>query len=82
MSISAVWQNEPLAHDVSVDDAMLRIFLVDGREMAVPLAWFPRLREATPEQRVNWRLIGGGEGIHWPDVDEDISVAALMGLPD
>jgi hypothetical protein len=52
--------------------------LADGRELAVPLEWFPRLRDATPEQRSNWRLIGRGQGIHWADVDEDISVAGLL----
>lgn len=75
-------QNEPLAMDVSVDDAMLRITIVDGREIAVPVDWYPRLRDATPEQRNHWQLIGHGEGIHWPDIDEDISVFRLFGLPD
>jgi hypothetical protein len=52
--------------------------LADGREISVPLAWFPRLRDATVDQRRNWRLIGGGVGVHWPDVDEDISAASLL----
>jgi hypothetical protein len=56
--------------------------LEDGRSLTVPLQWFPRLREATPEQQNHWRLIGAGTGIHWPDLDEDISVAGLLGLPD
>ena len=68
--------------DVVVDDNMLRIHIIDGREIAVPVQWYPRLRDATPEQRDHWRLIGGGEGIHWPDIDEDISVRRLFGLPD
>lgn len=75
-------QSEPLAVGLTIDDAMLRIDIVDGRELAVPLAWFPRLRDATPEQRNKWRFIGGGEGINWPDIDEDISVLKLFGLPD
>lgn len=57
---------------------MLRVTLADGRELAVPLEWFPRLRDATEKQRGNWRLIGRGQGIHWPDVDEDLSVAGLL----
>ena len=60
---------------------MLRIILSDGRELAVPLAWFPRLREATPEQRLSWEPIGRGHGLHWPDIDEDISVRAFLGRP-
>ena len=63
---------------VATDESLLRVVLADGREWAVPLEWFPRLRDATPEQRANWRLIGRGRGIHWPDVDEDISVAGLL----
>jgi uncharacterized protein DUF2442 len=72
---------DPSAIDVAVSDVLLRIMLADGRELAVPLEWFPRLRDATAEQRQHWRLIGRGEGIHWPDVDEDISVRELLGLP-
>lgn len=77
-----VAQSEPLAVEVSTDDSMLRIRIIDGREIAAPLEWFPRLRDASLAQRTNWRLIGGGEGIHWPDIDEDISVLRLFGLPD
>jgi hypothetical protein len=66
------------AVDVTVLDDRLIVFLADGRELAIPLAWFPRLLEATPEQRQNWRFIGRGHGIHWPDVDEDISIASLL----
>ncbi len=66
------------AVDVQIDDSLLHVTLADGRELAVPLEWFPRLRDATPEQRANWRLIGRGHGIHWPDIDEDISVAGLL----
>jgi hypothetical protein len=61
---------------VTEDD--LCVQLVDGRRVIVPLAWFPRLLHATDEQRGNWRLIGDGQGIHWPDVDEDLSVVWLL----
>jgi Protein of unknown function (DUF2442) len=71
-------QPSATAVDVTTDDSSLRVVLADGRELTVPLEWFPRLRDATPEQRRNWRLIGRGQGIHWPDVDEDISVAGLF----
>jgi hypothetical protein len=75
--------NRPSAQAMSVEfvDASLRIGLTDGREISAPIEWFPRLRDASPEQRGNWRLIGQGEGIHWPDIDEDVSVNALLGLP-
>ncbi len=66
------------AVDVQTDESLLRVILADGRELAAPLEWFPRLRDATPEQRLNWRFIGRGQGIHWPDVDEDISVSGLL----
>jgi hypothetical protein len=58
------------------------VHLEDGRSLTVPLEWFPRLRDGNPAQRNNWRLIGPGTGIHWLDLDEDISVAGLLGLPD
>ncbi len=75
--------NRPSAQAMSVEfvDASLRIGLTDGREISAPIEWFPRLRDASPEQRGNWRLIGQGEGIHWPDIDEDVSVNTLLGLP-
>ena len=63
---------------VSVSDDALSADLDDGRTITVPLAWYPRLLHATPEERGHWRIIGGGEGIHWPDLDEDISVAGLL----
>ena len=59
------------------DDALI-VALSDGREVSVPLEWFPRLRDAAPEQRDNWRLIARGIGIHWEDVDEDIAVTTLL----
>lgn len=77
MAISAIKMNSD-AVDVEATDSVLRVTLADGRELSAPLEWFPRLRDATPEQRGRWRLIGGGEGIHWPDVDEDIAVATLL----
>jgi hypothetical protein len=77
MGTSAI-ELDATAVDVSTDESSLRVVLADGRELTVPLEWFPRLRDATPEQRSNWRFIGRGQGIHWPDVDEDISVAGLL----
>ena len=71
---------DPTAIDVQADDTLLRVTLADGRELAAPLEWFPRLRDASPEQRGHWRLIGRGQGVHWPDVDEDISVSSLLRL--
>lgn len=71
---------EPLAVDVSCRDRALRVALADGREISVPLSWSPRLLGATPEERKQWRLIGGGVGIHWEAIDEDISVESLLRL--
>jgi hypothetical protein len=80
MSISAA-SLEARAVAVEVTADQLRVVLADGREVSAPLEWFPRLRDATIEQRRRWRLIGGGRGIHWPDVDEDVSVRRLLGGP-
>lgn len=66
------------AQNVSVTDDTLTVDLSDGRTVSVPLAWFPRLLHGTPAERNKWRLIGDGEGIHWPDLDEDISVENLL----
>ncbi|MBA3441120.1 MAG: DUF2442 domain-containing protein [Pyrinomonadaceae bacterium] len=71
---------EPLAVDVSCTEDNLRVVLADGREISVPLVWSRRLQKATPEERKRWRLIGGGIGIHWEAVDEDISVESLLRL--
>lgn len=68
----------PLAQDVRITADELIVPLVDGRTISVPLAWFPRLLHATAEQRMRFELLGDGEGIHWPEVDEDISVAGLL----
>ena len=71
------------ASDVSVTDDELVVHLDDGRVLHVPLEWFPRLVKATPEQRCNCRLVGRGIGIHWPDLDEDLSVEGLLvGRPE
>ena len=77
MPISAI-KVDATAVDLIVTDERLTVILADGRELSAPLAWFPRLLEATDEQRRKWRLIGHGQGIHWPEVDEDISVASLL----
>jgi hypothetical protein len=66
------------AQNVQVTDDALIVDLSNGRTMSVPLAWFPRLLHGTPEERNKWRLIGEGEGIHWSDLDEDISVENLI----
>lgn len=67
-----------IAQDVSVGDDSLAVDLDDGRTIVVPTSWFPRLMKGTPDERANFRLIGGGTGIHWPDLDEDISIASLL----
>lgn len=64
---------------VEVTEDTLTVELSDGRTIAVPLGWYPRLTHATAEERASWRLIGGGRGIHWPAIDEDISIANLLG---
>lgn len=69
---------EALAVDVSCSEHSLTVVLDDGRTVSVPLVWFPRLLAATPEQRREWEPIGGGIGIHWEAIDEDISVASLL----
>lgn len=71
-------QENVLASKVWFSKDMLYILLQDGREIGVPLLWFPRLRKATMDQLNNWRLIGNGVGIHWESIDEDISVSALL----
>ena len=78
MNISGTELRAALARSVSVTDDALIADLADGRTITVPLAWFPRLAHGTPAERNNWRLIAGGEGIHWPELDEDISVESLL----
>ncbi|MCK4624970.1 MAG: DUF2442 domain-containing protein [Phycisphaerae bacterium] len=77
MSTSVI-KIEPLVTDISFTEDSLCVILADGREVVVPLEWFSRLRDATDEQRKDWRLIGGGIGIHWESIDEDISVESLL----
>ena len=67
-----------IAQEVSVGEDTLAVNLADGRSVTIPISWFPRLAHGTPEERSHWRLIGNGEGIHWPDLDEDIRVASLL----
>lgn len=64
--------------DVRVDEDVLSVDLFDGRTISVPLTWFPRLLHASSAERTNWRIAGGGFGIHWPDLDEDLSTADLL----
>lgn len=71
---------QPLAVDVSCNNEALHVTLADGREISVPLEWYPRLLDATPKDRNNWQLIGGGLGIHWEDLDEDVTVESLLRL--
>lgn len=78
MNISENRFDAPKAEKVMVTNDTLRVDLSDGRTIAVPLAWFPRLLHSTHEERSRWRLIGKGNGIHWEDVDEDISVEGLL----
>ncbi len=68
--------------DISVTEDTITAHLMDGRIISVPLAWSWRLSEATPKQRANWRIIGDGHGVHWPDIDEDISAEGMLyGIP-
>jgi hypothetical protein len=78
MSFSGVDIGEAVAQGVQVGDDALVVDLVDGRTITVPIAWFPRLAHAAEVERSHWRLIGNGEGICWPQLDEDISVAGLL----
>ena len=78
MSTLASRAGHALARTVRFDKHMLHVLLQDGREISVPLEWFPRLRNASDKQRKHWRLIANGVGLHWPEVDEDISVTALL----
>jgi hypothetical protein len=78
MNISAVEIQIPKAEDVRVTEDTLSVDLSDGRTISVPLEWFPRLLHAKPRERNNWRFIGRGHGIHWKDIDEDISIEGLL----
>lgn len=78
MSTSANELQAARASHVALSADTLSVELVDGRSISVPLGWYPRLTHGTAKERNHWRLIGQGEGIHWPDLDEDISVANLL----
>jgi hypothetical protein len=77
MSTSDLKAGEAI-QDVHVSEDALTVDLADGRSISVPLAWYPRLLHATPAQRANWEIVGAGYGIHWPDVDEDLSAEGLL----
>lgn len=79
MSLAAI-DIQPLAVDVSCNNESLSVALADGRMIRVPLEWYPRLVDATPKDRNSWQLIGGGLGIHWEDLDEDVTVESLLRL--
>jgi hypothetical protein len=80
--MSTAQKVEPRIQSVTVSDDLISAQLLDGRTISVPLAWSWRLSEATPEQRSRFEIIGSGSGIHWPDVDEDISVEGMLhGIP-
>jgi len=78
MASSPAETSTPLAQDVKVADDALTVVLLDGRTVTVPVSWYPRLANGSPKERLNWQLLGGGHGIHWPDLDEDVSVDALL----
>src|SRR6266853_5730865 len=78
MSTSGVDVREAVAQNVVVSEDALIVDLADGRTITVPIAWFPRLAYGTDTEHSNWRLIGNGEGVCWPDLDEDISVESLL----
>lgn len=76
--MSTLVETMPKAVDLWFTEDMLYVRLEDGREIGVPIEWFPKLRKATDNQRKNWRLIGHGVGIHWEEIDEDVSVRKLI----
>ena len=80
--MNTVVSNEPRIQDVRVTSDEIIAHLADGRVISVPLAWSWRLFDATPAQRAKWRLIGDGQGVHWPEIDEDLSVEGMLhGVP-
>jgi len=78
MNSSTVETREALASHVEISEDTLSVELADGRTIAAPLAWYPRLAHGSAQERGSWRLLGGGRGIHWPALDEDISIANLL----
>lgn len=82
MSTAAKRTSDPRVRAVEVTDKAITAHLIDGRTISVPLAWSWRLSDATPEQRRNYSILGDGQGVHWPEIDEDISVRGLLeGVP-
>lgn len=75
---SSMASPDPRAHHVQIEHDALIVELVDGRSVSVPLTWFPRLLHATPAQQKKWELLGDGEGIHWTEIDEDLSIVGLL----
>lgn len=73
-----VESHTPTAAHIEISEDLLSVEFTDGRTISVPVAWYPRLSHGTPEERHHWRLIGNGRGLHWPDLDEDISVQNLL----
>ena len=71
-------ETHPQAQNIKYTDTTMAVELIDGRTITVPLVWYPRLSQATIDQLGNWELLGDGEGIHWPDLDEDLSIACLL----
>ncbi|MHB1397259.1 MAG: DUF2442 domain-containing protein [Trichloromonadaceae bacterium] len=78
MGFLAIEIQVPEAVDVRVSEDTLSVELSDGRTISVPLGWYPRLEHAKVDERTNWRLIGKGRGIHWEDIDEDVSIEGLL----
>lgn len=78
MSSSHANRRSSVAQEVTTSDDTLTVDLSDGRTVSIPLSWYPRLSHGSTEERNNWRLIGSGEGIQWPDLDEDVSVESLL----
>jgi hypothetical protein len=78
MTVLAIEMDIPYAENIMVTVDTLTVDLSDGRTISVPLAWYPRLMHATPEELKNWRLIGKGQGVHWEDIEEDISIEGLL----
>lgn len=71
-------ENDPLATQISITDQMLIVDLADGRSLTIPLAWYPRLQHALPQEQQNWQLLGDGYAIEWPDLDEHIGIEGLL----
>ena len=78
MSSSTFEARTPLAADVKFTDNLMSVTFSDGRALSVPMAWYPRLSHGTAQERSNWRIVSNGSGIHWPDLDEDISIRNLL----